>query len=381
MSNSNNGETRLPTFLEVCEGWHRFAMNAQNFNRLTTTDADVAQTPKELVWTLNKAKLYRYVPVLPQEERHATPLLLVFAIMNRPHVLDLRPGHSFVEYMLNQGYDLFLLDWGAPGPEDKTLNFDDYALEYLPRAIRKFKAVSGAEEFSMLGWCLGALITTIYAALRPDEGLRNLLLLTAPLDFSDRTASGFSRWTSDPNFKPESIVEAFGNVPGEMIDSGAKMLKPIENYFGSYAMLWDNIENSARTDAWHAMNTWVRDTIPMAGAAYQQLINELYKENKLIKGTLQIRGERVDLSRLKANLLNVIAEADHITPPCQSESIMDLVGSQDKDVLRVRGGHIGIMAGSGAEKNTWPHIDQWLAARSEVRPESTVADAAEGGPE
>ncbi|MDC0935179.1 alpha/beta fold hydrolase, partial [Pirellulales bacterium] len=337
-----------------------------------------AQTPKELVWTLNKAKLYHYVPVLPHEERHAIPLLMVFAIMNRPHVLDLRPGHSFVEYMLQKGYDLYLLDWGAPGPEDKDLNFDDYSLDYLPRAIRKFKAVSGAQEFSMLGWCLGALISTIYAALRSDEGLRNLILLTAPLDFSDRTASGFSRWTSDPNFKPESIVEAFGNVPGEMIDSGAKMLKPVENYIGSYTLLWDNIEDPARTDAWHAMNTWVRDTIPMAGAAYQQLINDFYKENKLIKGELVIRGEHVDLNKLRANLLNVIAEADHITPPCQSESIMNLVGSEDKDVLRVRGGHIGIMAGSGAEKNTWPHIDQWLAARSNGGSESAVAGASTG---
>jgi len=284
--------------------------------------------------------------------------------MNRPHVLDLRPGHSFVEYMLKAGYDLYLLDWGEPGPEDKSLKFDDYALEYLPRAIRKLKSLTGAQEFSMLGWCLGALISTIYSALRPDDGLRNLILLTAPLDFSDQSSSGFSRWTSDPNFKPESIVEAFGNVPGEMIDSGAKMLKPVENYVGTYTMLWDSIDDASRKTAWHAMNTWVRDTIPMAGAAYQQLINEFYKENKLINGTLMIRGEHVNLLKLRANLFNVIAESDHITPPCQSEGEMDQVGSEDKEIFRVRGGHIGIMAGRGAEKNTWPHLDTWLAARS-----------------
>src|SRR6185503_7875420 len=109
--------------------------------------------------------------------------------------------------------------------------------------------------------------------------------------------------------------------------------------------------------------TRVRDIIPMAGGAYRQLINEFYKENRLVEGKLQLRGERVELSKLKANLLNVIAEADHITPPCQSEGIMNRVGSQDKELFRVRGGHIGIMAGSGAEKNTWPHIESWLAAR------------------
>lgn len=357
----NGARTAADIYAEL----ERIAENAKTFNRLLTTDAKIAQTPKELVWTLNKARLYRYVPVAPPERRHTTPLLLVFAIMNRPHVLDLRPGHSFVEYMLKHGYDIFLLDWGVPGPEDRHLKFDDYALEYLPRVVRKLKSVAGAEEFSMLGWCLGALISTLYASLRPDDGLKNLILLTAPLDFGDKQAGGFARWTSDQSFNADRIVDTLGNVPGEMIDYGAKALRPVENYIGTYLNLWDNIDNPKVVESWHAMNTWVRDVIPMAGAAYRQLINELYKENRLMEGTLTIRGERVDLGKLRANLLNVIAEADHITPPCQSERAMDRMGSRDKEVVRVRGGHIGIMAGSGAERNTWPHIEQWLAARSD----------------
>ena len=332
--------------------------------RVSTSRATVAQTPKQVIWTLNKAKLYRYIPVVPAEERHKVPLLLVFALMNRPYILDLRPGHSFIEYMVTHGYDVYLLDWGVPGPEDKGLTFDDYALEYLPRAIRKIKAVSGSAEFSLLGWCIGAILTTIYAALRPGDGLKNLILLTAPLDFSDKTAGGFVRWVNDQSFDPDKIIEAFGNVPGEMIDYGAKALKPVENYIGSYLTLWDNLDNPRIVEAWHAMNTWVTDLIPMAGATYRQLIKELYQENRLMEGKLRIRGERVDVSRMRANLLNVIALADHISPPCQSESIMTKVSSQDQRVLKVKGGHIGMMAGSGALKYTWPHIDEWLAARS-----------------
>ena len=293
------------------------------------------------------------------------PLLLVFAIMNRPHVLDLRPGHSFVEYMLKKGYDVYLLDWGIPGPEDRNLKFDDYALEYLPRVVRKVKATSGSDEFSMLGWCLGALISTLYASLRPDEGLKNLMLLTAPLDFSDKKAGGFIRWTSEKAFNADRIVDTFGNIPGEMIDYGAKALKPVENYVSNYVNLWDNISNPKVVEAWHAMNTWVREIIPMAGGAYRQLINEFYKENRLMEGTLVVRGERVSLANLRASLLNVIAESDHITPPCQSEKAMEKIGSTDKEIFRVRGGHIGIMAGSGAEKNTWPHIDAWLSKRAD----------------
>jgi polyhydroxyalkanoate synthase len=336
----------------------------QTLAKVMTTKAAIAQTPREVVWSLNKARLYRYIPLAPPEQRLPTPLLLVFALMNRPSILDLRPGHSFVEHMLRRGYDIYLLDWGSPGPEDKNLRFADYTLDYMPRAIRKMKAVSGAENFSLLGWCIGAILTTIYAALRPDDGLRNLLLLTAPLDFSDRNSITFAKWTDERYFDVDKVVDAFVNMPAEMINYGAKALKPVENYIGNFLKLWDNLDDPRVIEAWHAMNTWVSDNIPMAGAVYRELIVDLYRNNSLIQNQMVIRGETVDLSRIKANLLTVIAGADHITPPCQSETINSKVGSADKELFRIPGGHIGIMAGSGAAKHTWPHIDGWLSARS-----------------
>ena len=142
------------------------------------------------------------------------------------------------------------------------------------------------------------------------------------------------------------------------------MLKPVENFFGSYLRLIDNLDDDKVVDSWHAMNTWLNDGVPMAAATYRQLIVDLYRENKLMSGTLSLRGEKVDLANLRANLLDVIAEDDHITPPCQSATVVEKVGSADKQVLRVPGGHIGIMVGSGAAKGTWPKIDAWLAPRS-----------------
>jgi polyhydroxyalkanoate synthase subunit PhaC len=215
----------------------RWKKNSQRSPKGVTTRVPIAETPKELIWALNKAKLYRYVPVVPEEQRHPVPLLLVFAPMNRPYILGLRPGHSFVEFMVKSGYDLYLLDWGAPGIEDKNLKLDDYPLDYLPRAIRKLKAVAGGEEFSMLGWCIGAILATVHAALKPSEGLRNLMLLTAPLDFSDKVHLTFARWVEERYFDVEKLVAAFGNMPGEMIDYGAKALKPVENYIGNYLKL------------------------------------------------------------------------------------------------------------------------------------------------
>jgi polyhydroxyalkanoate synthase len=342
----------------------RIEAQIRTFARVTSTPYPVAQTPKEAVWTLNKARLYRYVPVVPAEGRFPVPLVLVFALMNRPTILDLRPGNSFVEYMVGQGFDVYLLDWGVPGLEDKDLEFDDYVLEYMPRAIRKVKALSGSSDFSLLGWCIGAILTTMYAALRSDDGLKNLLLLTAPLDFEDKTCGSFVKWVDERYFNVDKILQLYGNMPGEMLDYGAKALKPVENYIGNYIRLWDNIDNPKIVEAWQSMNTWVTDLAPMPGGVFRQLIVDLYRNNRLMEGTMTLRGERIDLGKIRASVLNLVAEQDHIVPPGETVGVMTKIGSRDKKLLSIPGGHIGVMAGSAAIKRTWPALEAWLAARS-----------------
>jgi polyhydroxyalkanoate synthase len=328
--------------------------------------AAVAQTPKETIWTLNKTKLYHYYPTVPPERRRRVPLLLVFALINKPYIFDLRPGNSFVEYMVGQGYEVYLLDWGTPGPEDADLTFEDYALDYLPRAVRRVQAHSGQRDFSMLGWCIGATLATIYASMRPDDGLRNLVLLTAPLDFSQRMAMGpFPKWLAPEYFNVELITELNGgNMPPEFIDAGSKLLKPVENYVGNYLRLLDNLDDERIVESWQAMNTWVSDGVPFAGAAYRQLVNDLYRGDKLMTKRWHMRGRVVDVADIKASLLNIIARQDHIVPPCQSDTILAAAGTADKQQIVVPGGHIGIMAGSGARKGLWPQLDAWLADRS-----------------
>jgi polyhydroxyalkanoate synthase len=224
-------------------------------------------------------------------------------------------------------------------------------------------AVSGSEDFSMIGWCIGAILATSYAALRPEH-VRNLILLTAPLDYSQKDKITFARWVDERYFNVDKVLQAFGNMPAEMIEYGAKALKPIENYLGSYMRLFESLDHPRAVESWHAMNTWVTDNIPMSGGAFRQLIVELYRQNRLIENNWILGGERVDLHKIRANLLTVIAEGDHITPPCQSETIVEKVSSEVKETFRIPGGHIGIMAGSGASKHTWPHIDAWLAPKS-----------------
>src|SRR5919202_6166950 len=149
---------------------------------LEGAQANTGQTPKEVVWTKNKAKLYRYEPY--REKKYPVPILMVYALINRPYVLDLLPGNSFIEYLVNEGFDVYLLDWGIPGDEDQDLDVENYILDYLPRAVKKVLRTSGAEEFTLFGYCMGGTMAAMYAALFPDKPLKNLVPLAAPFDFS-----------------------------------------------------------------------------------------------------------------------------------------------------------------------------------------------------
>lgn len=328
--------------------------------------APVGPTPREVVWALNKTKLYRYyLPTLSDAPRQRTPLLLVYALINKPYIFDLRPGASFVHFMLEQGFDVYLLDWGTPGPEDKNTRFDDYAVELLPRAVRKLQRMSGADQVSLMGYCIGATLTVLYAAAFPEAPIRNIILMTAPLDFSSPEASIFSTWLDERFFDVDRVVDTLGNIPPAMIEFGAKLLKPVENFVGAYTTLyWEFSDDPEAVANWQAMHKWIHDGVPMAGEAFRQWIKDYIRANELIKGEHIVRGQRVDLANIRAPLLNVVAEYDHLVPPAQSTSLMGLISSQDKRLEIIRAGHVGLMGGRNARYKTWPKIAAWLADRS-----------------
>jgi len=320
----------------------------------------VGLTPKEVVWTKNKAKLYRYHAV--GERKHATPILMIYALINKPYILDLAPGNSMVEFLVNEGYDVFMLDWGTPGDEDKHLRFDDFVLDYIPRAAKQVLKVSGAKEFSIVGYCMGGAMSTMYAAMHPEAPLKNLVLMATPVDFSE--AGLYSAWLNPKYFDVDRIVDTFGNVPSDFLDMGSKLLKPIQNYIGPSITLYDRLHDDEFVKNWQIMNQWVEDGIPLPGETYRQWIKECYQQNKLIKGELKLGGRPVKIENIKANLFVVVAEQDHIVQTCQATPILSKVASTDKEELRLRAGHVGLVAGKGAKKQFFPKLNEWLAKRS-----------------
>jgi polyhydroxyalkanoate synthase len=323
--------------------------------------ANTGMTPKEVVWTKNKAKLYRYEP--SAEKKYPVPILIVYALINRPYVLDLLPGNSFIEFLVDEGFDVYLLDWGIPGDEDKDMDFEHYVLDYLPRAVKKVLRTSGAEEFTLLGYCMGGTMAAMYASLFPEH-LKNLVLLTTPVSFPRDNIGAYSIFTSEKYLNPDLLADAFGNIPGEMIDTGNRMLKPVTNYVGTYVNMWERIFEEKPMETWLAMNKWVNDGPPFPGQAFKTWIREFYQQDKLAKGEVRLRGRRVDLSNIEVPLLSIAGKKDHICTLPQAEALMDLVGSEEKEFFVLDAGHVGLLTGRGAKKGLWPKVREWLSERS-----------------
>ena len=320
---------------------------------LSTTE----QTSRRLVWSRNKAKLYFYESAGPK--RHSIPLLIVYAPIGRPCILDLYPGHSFVDWMRQRGLDVFLLDWGQPGFEDRTLGLSEH-VDYLPAVADAVKETTGEREYSMLGWSTGGLFAAIHASLSP-KGLRNLVLVTAPIDFGRREAIPLARMVDERWFALDRVL--VGNVPGEWIACGAMLADPMNAAVRPYRELWKHFADPEFRRHWQAMSQWATDLVPMTGALFRDLV-ELYRSNRLMRGELMIGDRYVDLSKVRARLLNVVATDDQVTPPCQSESLLHVVASREKKLLRLRGTHVESMAGMGAPSESWPAIYEWLARGS-----------------
>ena len=345
----------------------RFPVNALEYTNilLTTGDANVGVTPKEVVWTHRETTLYRY---RSSKRRYRVPILLVFALINRPDIFDLRPGSSLVEYLLDEGFDVFLVDWGYPDEEDADMGLDEFVCDELGWAVRETVRAAGVEELTLMGWCIGATLCAMYCGLDPGGRrvpVKNLVELTMPIDGRQ---SLYGKWVGDEDFDVERVGELYGSLPGGSIDFANKMMKPVTNFWTTYRRLWDNVQQgTAQRQAYQTMAKWVADNPSFPGKAWSEWIKLMYRDAGLLRGRVRLRDRLVDLRRIDQSVLVITAGADHIAPLPGTMPFFDLISSEDVEHLARPGGHIGLIAGSAARKELWPSISEWLAARSEPR--------------
>ena len=343
-----------------------FLQTMRTMDVLTSRDeARVGQAPKDVIWQQGTAKLYRYRSTTPTV--YPVPLLMVHSLVSKPYILDLIPGNSFIEYLVGQGFDVYMIDWGTPRPEDKNLRLEDYTARLVPDVIDIVMEESDATDFSLFGYCMGGLLALLYAATHAKAPLRNMVTLATPIDFKQMGLN--TVWTDEKHFDVDKLVDTFGNVPADLMQEAFRMLKPASEVSPvRYLNLWQNVLNDKFVEQYRAFDRWTNDHIPFAGECFRQTCKELMWANKLVAGTLELGGRSAKLENITCSFLTVAAQADHIVPLAATQDLVNLVGSTDKEAVVMPGGHVGLAAGRKAVQTLWPKVAGWLAERSQADP-------------
>jgi polyhydroxyalkanoate synthase len=310
---------------------------------------------RDAVWQTGKLTLFRYRPMSKPDG--GAPLLIVYALVNRPYMMDLRPDRSLIKGLLASGRDIYLIDWGYPDGADRFLTLAHYIDELLAGCVQHILATHGCSSLNLLGVCQGGVLSLCYSALYP-KAVRSLVTMVTPVDFQT-PADLLSKWVRPID------VEAFvgeGNVSGEVLNQLFLSLMPFRLMQHKYVELLAQQPDERRMREFMSVEQWIFDSPDQAGTAFREFVRWCYQENRLVAGTLDIAGRRVDLRAFEGPLLNLIGTRDHLVPPEASRALQRVTGSRQYRAVEFDLGHIGMYISARAQREVPDAINAWLSA-------------------
>jgi len=336
---------------------------ATGFKTLRALDeVDYGASAKEEIYREDKLVLYRFKsenkPAAASSKKSA-PLLIVYALVNRPYMVDLQDDRSLVKHLLALGQDIYLIDWGYPDQSDRYLTLDDYINGYIDRCIDAVAQRHQVGKINVLGICQGGAFSLCYAATHREK-IRNLITMVTPVDFHTPD-NMLSHWTRGMDV--DLFVDTLGNVPADLMNWCYLTLKPVRLLQQKYIGLVDILDDKAEVENFLRMEKWIFDSPDQAGEAFRQFIKDFYQGNKLVNGGLKIGDYDVSLKNVTMPILNIFAEQDHLVPPDASRALKRHAGTKDYTELAFKGGHIGIYVSGRAQREVPSAIHEWLAQR------------------
>jgi polyhydroxyalkanoate synthase len=320
----------------------------------------VGTTPREVLLREGTHELLHFTRKTPAV--HAEPVLLCYALVNRPYILDLEPDRSVVRQYLDAGFDVYMIDWGVPAPDDRRLRLEDYVCGFLATAVDFVRRRHDRPSLHLLGYCMGGTLAALHGALEP-AALKTLTLLAAPIDFAERE-SLLGLWTDPAVFDVDAFVDTWGNCPAWFLQTCFMLMNPIRNFLDKPIGFWEQLDDARAVTSFFALERWLNDNIPVAGETFREFVKKLYQGNELVRGALTLGGRRVDLARLTCPLLLLTAKNDHLVAPVATEGIRPHVGSRDVTSISASAGHVGLVVGAKAHAKVWPAVMRWTAERS-----------------
>lgn len=337
----------------------RNSLRARNGIRMATgiQRTDVGLSPKDVVWSHGRTELWHYRSA---QVSRKPPLLIIYSLFNRSYILDLRPGNSVIEQLVEAGFDVYMLDWGVPDERDADNQLEDYVDSYIPAAIDRIIELSGSDSVNLLGYCFGGTLAMLHAAHHLDSPLRSLTVLTTPADLQQCGPMTDMMARTDL----EDVLGVDGMVPPGVLMQGFRTLAPVGEVTSRVDLL-EKLWNDEFVTAYQAMAGWANDQVPLPGGVARQLKQQV-TDNAFLNDRIMLGGDRVRLADITIPFMHVLGLRDHIIPPAAASPLVGLVGSEDKQELRLDAGHVGLMVGRTAAKNTLPVLIEFLQQRSEA---------------
>lgn len=333
----------------------KLAQGGQTLRDLGEIETGVS--PREAVYQEDKLTLYRYQPRVAQP--HPVPLLIVYALVNRPYMMDLQEDRSMIRGLLDAGLDVYLIDWGYPDAADRELSLTDYIHRYIDHCVDALRERCGQDAINLLGVCQGGTLSLCFSSLYPEK-IRNLVTMVTPVDFHtpDNLLTHLIR-----HVNVDLLVDTLGNLPGQLLNFTFLSLSPFRLAGQKYVDLTDILDDAQALRNFLRMEKWIFDSPDQAGAAFRQFAKDFFQQNKLIKGEVNIGDRRVNLGNIVMPVLNVYAAQDHLVPPAASKALAECCGSRDYTEFSFQGGHIGIYVSGRAQREVPPAVAAWLLAR------------------
>jgi polyhydroxyalkanoate synthase len=344
----------------------RFWRNMLSLPRVVEAarDVHVGTTPNTVVLEHGRHKLLHYTRQTPPT--HAEPILLSYALINRPYILDLQPDKSVVRQYLDRGFDVYLIDWGVPTDADRGLTLQDYVCGFLDKSVALIRRRNEEKRVHLLGYCMGGTLSALYTALNPDD-VKTLTLLAAPIDFAG-TESLLNLWVRGGIVDVDRLLAAYGNCPAWFLQTIFLWMNPVRNFVDKGIAFWESMSDPDKVSSTFALEHWLNDNIPVAGATFRAFVENLFQRNELVRGELRLGPRRIDLGRITCPLLLLTASNDHLVAPASTEGIRPHVGSVDVKSMAIGAGHVGLVVGAKAHAKFWPEATAWTAERSTPRP-------------
>lgn len=330
--------------------WRGNAMDSMGIGRQETPFISVLNDPDV------RLRLYE------QPTSGGPALLIVPAPIKRGYIWDLLPHVSVVRRYLEAGFRVYMTEWLEPAKEGSSLGLADYADRLILRCVDAIKALGDGDRVFVAGHSLGGTLATVFSSLHADR-VRGLVVVEAPLHFGLDSGAFAPVVAGAPH--AAALRELFVNIPGTFLNMVSARASPREfNWDRRFDMI-ASLANPRAFQAHMAVERWTLDEFPIPGRLFEELIEQLYREDRFARGTLEINGRTASPAGLTSPLLAVLGKDSKIIPPASMLPVIEAAPAANKRTVAYGGDvgvslqHVGPLIGRTAHQSVWPEVIGW----------------------